>query len=743
MEVPARSAPREGRAGSTEWPSVIGELVAAAADGPQALVDTGLRVARRLTAADGATLVRWSEGRAQVVARQGDGVEQLERRPAEGAGRLAKRPVAVASVDTRNDLIVSRRRGPDFEEVDVEILEAVAALLRRPVAVAGDTLHQLQEVAARLLTSSGVDEVAAPVAEAISRLMRAEVAGVFLREASGEELVMRRAVGNRTVETARLRIRPGQGLAGRVLATGRPERIDDYATDPRIGKEFLAVAEAEGTCSAVCVPLTWEASTIGVLAAWRLRRTPFTEEDETLLVKLADLTAAAVHNAQRHDDDRAHTERLEKAHRALEERYEAAERELRVHAELTRIAVDGDDLAAIPRMLRTLTGGSAAVVADDGRVLATCEGAPGENLPARLAAWQRRAGAGVAGVSCVVEEEGRSWMVVAPVRAAGTTFGHLGLGLAAPPALADTVAAEQAGVVSALLLAREEAAVSASRRLASEFVWDLLEGRLSDEAEALVRARHLGSGFQLPARVAVVAVAGLSARATSEGWTPDELERARGQVGRTLRDHLELAGARDVVLARRADQFALVVPRRRGESAEAAQRFGKILAEATHPSGLSWTVGVGGLVETMSGFPEGWRQAQLALSAAASPVSPGVFEDLGVLQFLLAPASRNDLDAFARRLLGPLIAYDEEHGTALVATLEAYVDSDWSTRRAAERMGVHHKTVCYRLQRAEDLTTLALDRHEDRFHAQLALKILGLTQDPALPQPPVDTKASK
>jgi DNA-binding PucR family transcriptional regulator len=103
-----------------------------------------------------------------------------------------------------------------------------------------------------------------------------------------------------------------------------------------------------------------------------------------------------------------------------------------------------------------------------------------------------------------------------------------------------------------------------------------------------------------------------------------------------------------------------------------------------------------------------------------------VFEDLGVLQFLLTPSERGDLDRFVERTLGVLLAYDEQHKTQLVPTIEAYLACDCNLLRAAERLFIHPKTMRYRLQRMQSLTRLRFSRQEDRFNLHLALKIMHL-----------------
>jgi sugar diacid utilization regulator len=334
---------------------------------------------------------------------------------------------------------------------------------------------------------------------------------------------------------------------------------------------------------------------------------------------------------------------------------------------------------------------------------------------------------------CVRQDDG-SWLLVVPVRAAGVTFGWLGLALPAAPTAGDRLAATQAAVVSALLLAREEAAVAAARRLQAEFVWDLLDGRLPDSVEAGVRARHLGAAFALPARVVAITLHGLACGAAADGWSPELLERARGTCARLITQALDAART-GAVLARRANTFALVVPCGPGDSLGHARRLGHALAAIRWPEGMTAAIGVGGAVDEVAGFPQGWRQAQLARSAVAEAGEPAVFEDLGVLQFLLAPSSRDDLDGFAHRQLGPVLAYDARRGTDLTRTLGVYISAGCSTRRTAELMCIHHRTVSYRLKRVCDLTGFSLDDQEDLFRIQLACKILALST-PGVPTGP-------
>ncbi len=105
-------------------------------------------------------------------------------------------------------------------------------------------------------------------------------------------------------------------------------------------------------------------------------------------------------------------------------------------------------------------------------------------------------------------------------------------------------------------------------------------------------------------------------------------------------------------------------------------------------------------------------------------------DELGPFGLLLRASSREDLDAFARRALGPLVDYDRLHGADLVRTLHAYIEEDRVQRRVAERCFVHVNTVTYRLRRISELLTVDLGDPRVIFDLTLALRIRDLT-DPS------------
>jgi len=100
--------------------------------------------------------------------------------------------------------------------------------------------------------------------------------------------------------------------------------------------------------------------------------------------------------------------------------------------------------------------------------------------------------------------------------------------------------------------------------------------------------------------------------------------------------------------------------------------------------------------------------------------------ELGPYALLLRTTARDELEAFARRTLEPLLAHDRAHGSDLLRTLRIHLEEDRVQRRTAARCFIHVNTVVYRVRRLEELLGVSLDNPQAVFDLTLALRILDL-----------------
>jgi Nif-specific regulatory protein len=140
-----------------------------------------------------------------------------------------------------------------------------------------------------------VEPLLVEMAEAATQLLGADRASIFLWDRPSGTLVGRPALG---VEDGELRIPDNAGVVGRVVRSGRPERVDaaveanriDHQIDTRLGYQTRTV---------LCVPLRGGSGELfGAFEILNKHSGSFSAEDEAAAVELAAHAATALENAQ-------------------------------------------------------------------------------------------------------------------------------------------------------------------------------------------------------------------------------------------------------------------------------------------------------------------------------------------------------------------------------------------------------------------------------------------------------------
>ncbi|MFJ7238983.1 PucR family transcriptional regulator [Streptomyces olivaceus] len=191
-----------------------------------------------------------------------------------------------------------------------------------------------------------------------------------------------------------------------------------------------------------------------------------------------------------------------------------------------------------------------------------------------------------------------------------------------------------------------------------------------------------------------------------------------------------------IAVAHTGDEAVALVPLPAVSSEHDGSETG-VLAEALLESvrePLSAGLGDGGCVtlgvsaavhsaEGLRGALEEARHARRVAAARPGRVCAAGHQELAS-HVLLLPFVPDDVRrAFTARLLDPLRDYDRRHRAELVPTLEAFLASDGSWTRCANRLHLHVNTLRYRVGRIEQLTGRDLSRLEDKLDFFLALRM--------------------
>ncbi|MBW7857643.1 MAG: SpoIIE family protein phosphatase [Leptonema sp. (in: Bacteria)] len=133
-----------------------------------------------------------------------------------------------------------------------------------------------------------------------TELMNAETGSIALINDEATHLVFVESTDKNFSLLKQLQVPIGQGIAGVVASTGKPERIDDITKDPR---HYGKIDEELGhsTVSYICVPLIVNKAIIGTAQIMnRKDGGNFSEDDLSLLEGFAKQASLAIQNAKLH-----------------------------------------------------------------------------------------------------------------------------------------------------------------------------------------------------------------------------------------------------------------------------------------------------------------------------------------------------------------------------------------------------------------------------------------------------------
>jgi len=284
--------------------------------------------------------------------------------------------------------------------------------------------------------------------------------------------------------------------------------------------------------------------------------------------------------------------------------------------------------------------------------------------------------------------------------------------------------------------AREEARVETEARLRGDLIEELAAGETVSRESVVRRARHLGADLS---RGAVALLGKLLDPHTEGRLITDQrlVRRFLQQVRATIEVHwpralIDWNAGRLLILlppdapADGEEEAAQVVEER-------ALTLARRLIAATRQSlpGLALSLALSRHVREPERLGAALGEAQLALSIGERLGRVGevtTFEETGTykLLFQVLTEKPGELQVFCEETLGPLLRYDEQYQTDLVATLATYFVNDCNLAETAGTLYTHRHTVRYRLDRIATLTGLDIARTDDREKLSLALKAMRL-----------------
>ncbi len=179
-------------------------------------------------------------------------------------------------------------------------------------------LEATSEIARAVGGETGLDRVLELIAKRSRALVEASGVAIVLND--GDDFVVAATAGEVPRSIVGSRVPRGGSVAGRVVSSGRSERVSDMPSSLRFALADLGVEARSG----MFVPLQFRGTTLGVIEAFdRVGGPEFRTEDERMLHSAAASAATAVATAQSVERDR-----LRRSLKAAEEERRRWAREL-------------------------------------------------------------------------------------------------------------------------------------------------------------------------------------------------------------------------------------------------------------------------------------------------------------------------------------------------------------------------------------------------------------------------------
>jgi hypothetical protein len=133
------------------------------------------------------------------------------------------------------------------------------------------------------------------------------------------------------------------------------------------------------------------------------------------------------------------------------------------------------------------------------------------------------------------------------------------------------------------------------------------------------------------------------------------------------------------------------------------------------------------------------REAELVLEVVrrderlAEQIEAGAGDGVYRLLFRALVSDPSEVRSFYEDTVAPVVEYDSQYRSELLATLEAYLAQDCNMNATARAIYAHRHTVAYRLERVKDLSGLDPSSSSDRERLGLGIKAFRILA-PTLPR---------
>jgi two-component system, response regulator PdtaR len=157
-------------------------------------------------------------------------------------------------------------------------------------------IEALEEVSRAIVSDLYLEDILKLIVMVTAEVMDSSICSLLLvNEKEGKlEIRATQSVSENYLNKPPIKI--GEGIAGRVVRDNEPIQVRDVKEDSRYFNKD--VAEKEGLCSLLCVPMSVKGKVIGALNCYTATHREFSSAEVSLLKAVANQAAAAIENTE-------------------------------------------------------------------------------------------------------------------------------------------------------------------------------------------------------------------------------------------------------------------------------------------------------------------------------------------------------------------------------------------------------------------------------------------------------------
>ena len=185
-----------------------------------------------------------------------------------------------------------------------------------------EKLSLFYEIAQALERSIDLSQVMQPIVDIITDKMKLVHGAITLLDRRSGEISIDVASGLSTHQKTQGTYRLGEGITGKVVATGKQEIVSNIAEDPRFLNRTGIAVDARTPISFICVPIKIKSDTVGTLSAHLSEQHAHLEDNARLFTAVSSIISQAVQLRRDFlDEKRQLREENSRLHHELTERF--------------------------------------------------------------------------------------------------------------------------------------------------------------------------------------------------------------------------------------------------------------------------------------------------------------------------------------------------------------------------------------------------------------------------------------